>query len=177
MDIVITTARLRLRRWKTADLPVFETMNRDPEVMEYFPAPLSPEATLKLYDRIQKHFEEHGFGLYALEETVSGAFIGFTGFMIPSFSASFTPCVEIGWRLRKEHWGKGLATEAALACLEYGFGELGFTEVLSFTSIHNRRSENLMRRIGMEKAGEFLHPNLAPDDRLSLHILYRITKR
>ncbi|MFM2146002.1 MAG: hypothetical protein RL732_838 [Bacteroidota bacterium] len=149
-------------------------MNQDPGVMEYFPSLLSPDKTEQLYNRIQKHFEEHGFGLYALEESTTGAFIGFTGFMIPSFTAPFTPCVEIGWRLRKAYWGKGLASEAALACLEYGFSTWHFPEVYSFTSVYNTRSENVMKKIGMHKAGEFEHPNIPRADRLCRHVLYKI---
>lgn len=175
MDTVITTTRLKLRHWKTADLPDLRVMNQDPKVMEYFPSLLSPEGTEQLYNRIQKHFEEHGFGLYAMEEAATGTFIGFTGFMIPSFKAPFTPCVEIGWRLQRGYWGKGLATEAALACLNYGFNAWNFPEIYSFTSIQNTRSENVMKRIGMHKAGEFEHPNIPRGDRLCRHVLYKIT--
>jgi hypothetical protein len=84
-----------------------------------------------LADRIEVGFGEHGFGLWAVE--AAGTFIGFTGLSVPRFTAPFTPCVEIGWRLARSAWGYGYATEAARAVLEEGFGRLGLAEIVSFT--------------------------------------------
>ena len=88
----------------------------------------------------------------------------------------FSPCTEIGWRLAKSFWHQGLALEAAEACLTFAFEELALTEVVSFTSVLNKPSENLMIRLGMSKAEEFVHPALPPDNRLAQHVLYRLIR-
>jgi [ribosomal protein S5]-alanine N-acetyltransferase len=176
-NYIISTERLGLRRWRQTDIDPFAKINSDEAVMKYFPATLSRSETIAMIQRIGDHFEKNGFGLYAVEEKKSGAFIGFTGFSIPSFESFFTPCVEIGWRYQKESWGRGLATEAAQACLQHGFNVLGFQQIFSFTSAINLPSEKVMKRIGMKKTGEFDHPKLDKANRLCRHVLYRIDKR
>jgi ribosomal-protein-alanine N-acetyltransferase len=151
-------------------------MNSDETVMKYFPAALNRNETIALIDRIEMYFDKNNFGLYAVEEKSAGTFIGFTGFSTPSFESYFTPCIEIGWRYRKESWGQGFATEAAKACLQYGFFQLGFQRVFSFTSTQNLLSENVMKRIGMIKTGEFDHPKIDKTNWLCKHVLYRIDK-
>ncbi len=173
----IETARLLLRNWQASDLAAFVAMNRDAEVMRYFPALLTEEQSLVFYSRIQQHIASHGFGLYAVIIKETRAFAGFTGCMIPAFEASFTPCVEIGWRFNKRYWGQGLAKEAALACLEFGFTKLGFEEIVSFTSIHNHPSEKLMQKIGMQHKQNFMHPKLPLGDFLCEHVLYTLSKQ
>lgn len=125
---------------------------------------------------MQKHFLENGFGLYVVENTITQEFLGYTGFMIANFEASFTPCVEIGWRFKKQYWGKGYATEAAKACLNYGFDTLGFDKIYSFTATPNIKSENVMKRIGMIKTGTFSHPKIDKEHILNLHVIYEIGK-
>jgi RimJ/RimL family protein N-acetyltransferase len=147
-------------------------MNKDAKVMRYFPSILTYDETIAMIDRIQLHFEQHGFGLFALEDLSTCEFIGYTGFMIPSFTGYFTPCVEIGWRLRQISWNKGYATEAAKACLHYGFETLDFKKIFSFTSALNTRSEKVMQRIGMIKYGEFDHPNIELSHPLCRHVIY-----
>ena len=175
-DYIISTERLGLRRWQQSDLDPFAKMNSDEAVMKYFPAILNRNESIAMIQRIGDHFEKHRFGLYVVEEKKSGSFIGFTGFSIPSFEIFFTPCIEIGWRYQKEYWGKGFATEAAQACLQYGFNTLGFQQIFSFTAVLNLPSENLMRRIGMIKAGEFDHPKIDITNSICRHVLYRIDK-
>ncbi len=152
-------------------------MNGDLEVMEHFPEPLSHEESDALVKRIEAGFEANGFGLWALEVRGSGEFIGFTGLAVPGFEAHFTPAVEVGWRLARSAWGLGYATEAATAALEFGFGEAGLSEVVSFTSIGNTRSRAVMERIGMthDPDDDFDHPDLPEGDPLRRHVLYRIT--
>ncbi|MCB0586152.1 MAG: GNAT family N-acetyltransferase [Phaeodactylibacter sp.] len=174
---LFSTPRLGFRHWKEADLPAFTAINEDEAVMEYFPAALSPEETRKFFQRILRHFRDHGYGLFAVDRLDTGRFIGFIGFSHPRFEAFFTPCVEIGWRLAKAEWGQGLATEGAIACLKYGFGQLGFREVYSFTATTNLASERVMQKIGMEKVGEFGHPLLNEDSPLYRHVLYRIRNK
>lgn len=172
------TQRLCLRRWRSEDRPAFAAMNADPRVMEHFPAMLSREESDALIDRIEAHFAERGFGLWAVEVAGGAPFIGFVGLQAPRFTAHFTPCVEIGWRLAAEHWGRGYATEAARAALAFGFNEAGLDEIVSFTAIPNLSSQRVMQKIGMthDPAGDFDHPVLPEGHSLRRHVLYRIAR-
>jgi ribosomal-protein-alanine N-acetyltransferase len=176
MNTIIHTERLTLRAWETKDLLDCIEMNLDKEVMKYFPSILTKEQSIEFYDRVQKHFLENGFGLYVVENTSTKQFLGYTGFMIANFEASFTPCIEIGWRFKKQYWGKGYATEAAKACLQYGFDSLGFDKICSFTATPNIKSENVMKTIGMIKTGTFSHPKIDKEHILNLHVIYEIGK-
>src|ERR1700737_1623807 len=120
----IRTARLLLRRWLPADRSAFADLNADSRVMEAFPAVLTSEESGGLADLIERHFEQHGFGLWAVEIPGVASFAGFIGLSVPRFEAHFTPCVEIGWRLAAEFWGHGFATEGARAALAFGFEAL-----------------------------------------------------
>jgi RimJ/RimL family protein N-acetyltransferase len=176
MDTILTTERLFLRKWTEADLPSLFQMNQDKEVMKYFLNTLNEEESLAFYNRVQAHFITNGFGLYVVEDKFTNSFMGYTGFMIANFESSFTPCVEIGWRFKKEYWGNGYATEAATACLDYGFDDLNFKSVYSFTSVLNNKSEAVMQRIGMQKIGEFNHPKIKAEHPLCIHVNYLITR-
>lgn len=138
------------------------------------PKALSKEESHSLVERIESNFKEYGFGLFAAELVNSQTFIGFIGLAISRFQASFTPCVEIGWRLAFEHWGNGYATEGAKAVLEFAFTELNLREVVSFTVPANLRSRRVMKRIGMKFIEEFDHPFLPEGHPLRRHVLYAI---
>jgi ribosomal-protein-alanine N-acetyltransferase len=172
----LTTPRLRLRRWQACDREPFAALNADPRVMEHFPALLTRAESDALADRIEAHFAQHGYGLWAVEILGGAPFIGFVGLSYPRFEARFTPCVEIGWRLAAEHWGHGYATEAARAAVAYGFEALGLAEILSFTVPANVRSRRVMEKLGMrhDPAEDFDHPLLPPGHPLSRHVLYRL---
>jgi RimJ/RimL family protein N-acetyltransferase len=174
----LRTDRLRLRRWRPADLTPFVALNADPLVMEFFPAALSRVESDALASRIEAHFDKHGFGLWAVEIPDVTSFAGFIGLSVPSFEAPFTPCVEIGWRLAAAHWGLGYATEGARAVLDFGFEELGLAELVSFTVPGNVRSRRVMERIGMahDPADDFDHPELPDGHRLRRHVLYRMAR-
>lgn len=176
MEYVIKTSRLGLRRWKESDLVPFAELNMNPTVMKFMPKILTDEESNSMVERINAHFDKHGFGLWAVELLESKEFIGFIGFSIPRFEAEFTPCFEIGWRLSDEFWGKGYAPEGAKACLDYAFSNLGMTEIVSFTSVLNKPSIRVMEKIGMKYSGEFLHPSLDVDHPLCRHVLYKISK-
>jgi ribosomal-protein-alanine N-acetyltransferase len=169
----IMTERLLMRRWVASDRPAFAQMNADPRVMEHFPHLLTRAESDTLVDRIQTHFERHGFGLWAVEVRDQVPFIGFVGLAVPTFEAHFTPCVEIGWRVAASAWGHGFATEAARATVEFAFGPAGLGELVSFTVPENLRSRRVMERIGMTHNPEddFDHP-LLPGRRR--HVLYRL---
>jgi RimJ/RimL family protein N-acetyltransferase len=174
----LRTARLLLRGWRDSDLAPFAALNADPEVMEHFPSTLSRVQSDGFADRIVAGLERRGWGLWAVEVTSTGAFIGFVGLNPVPFAAPFTPAVEIGWRLARPYWGSGFATEAGRAIVAHAFGPLGFEELVSFTSTTNVRSQRVMQKLGMrhDPADDFDHPSLPEGHRLRRHILYRITK-
>jgi RimJ/RimL family protein N-acetyltransferase len=153
-------------------------MNADPAVMEYFPAPLSRDESAASMARYRAHFAEHGFCFWAVELCADSRFVGAIGLSIPRFVAHFTPCVEIGWRLAREHWGRGYATEGARAALGDGFARLHLKEVVAFTVPPNLRSRRVMEKLGMRTAVEddFDHPLLAPEHPLRRHLLYRLAR-
>jgi len=127
-------------------------------------------------DRIEAHFESHGFGWWVVEVPREAAFIGFVGLSVPTFEAHCMPAVEIGWRLHQTYWGRGFATEGARAALADGFGRLGLEEIVSYTVPANRRSIRVMERVGMrpDRDGDFDHPRLPEGHRLRRHVLYRL---
>jgi ribosomal-protein-alanine N-acetyltransferase len=172
-NYLIQTPRLGLRTWQETDLEPFANINANPKAMQFYPNTLDKTASNKMVLRIQKQYKEHGFSVYAVDLLESKQFIGYIGFMRPSFESYFTPCVEIGWRLDPSFWNKGLATEGALACLDYGFNTLNFKEVYSFTAEINKPSERVMQKIGLEKIDAFEHPLLEKNSPLAMHVLYR----
>ena len=175
--IEFDTARLRLRRWSEADRAPFAALNTDQAVMEFFPAPIGRVASDASIDAWTAQFAERGWSNWAVERRDSGEFIGFTGLSIPRRRFTFSPCVEIGWRLARADWGFGFASEAASATLRAGFEQIGLDEVVSFTTLANRRSRAVMDRIGMRDAGyEFEHPGVPEGHPLRPHCLYRITR-
>lgn len=176
----IETERLILRSWRDADYPAFAALNADAEVMEFFPATLSRRESDALALRIRERIEAEGLGFFAVEEKATGRFIGMVGPSVPPYGAELPcgPCTEVGWRLSRAAWGKGYASEAAAASLDFAFDVLGRDEVVAFTAAQNERSQAVMRRIGMtrDESCDFDHPLLPADHRLSRHVLYRIPR-
>jgi RimJ/RimL family protein N-acetyltransferase len=173
------TPRLWLRQWRANDLEPFAALNADPAVMEFMPGCLDRTESDALVRRCEAEIARQGWGFWAAELRDSGALVGFVGLHVPSFEAPFTPCVEIGWRLARASWGKGLATEAAGECLRFAFESLALEEVVSFTVPANRRSRAVMERLGMchDAAGDFDHPGLPAMHRLRRHVLYRLRRQ
>lgn len=174
----VRTARLWLRAWRREDRAPFAALNADPWVMEHMPSLLSGTESDALADRIEAHFAAHGFGLWAVEIPGVAAFAGFVGLSIPAFQAHFTPCVEVGWRLMRAHWGRGYASEGARAALRFGFERLDLSEIVSFTTSANLRSRRVMERIGMHHSSsdDFDHPRLPDGHPLKRHVLYRLNR-
>jgi RimJ/RimL family protein N-acetyltransferase len=174
----LRTERLLLRGFRPADRAAFAELNADPEVMSHFPSTLTAAESDALVDRIEVHWRRHGFGLWAVERGTGGDFIGFVGLTVTAFSAPFTPCVEIGWRLSRAAWGSGYATEGASAALRFGFVDRSLEEIVSFTVGTNARSRRVMERLGMthEPAEIFDHPLLPPGHPLRGHVLYRLRR-
>ena len=172
----IETERLILRQWKPTDFPAFAELNSDKEVMRFFPSTLSAEESKGMAQRCSDLVAQRGWGFWAAQEKASGSFIGFIGLHVPIAELPASPCVEIGWRLGRKWWGQGLATEGAKAALEFAFNTLLLSEVVSFTSVQNSRSEAVMRRLGMQRdPATFEHPSIPPGHPLREHCLYRAT--
>ena len=172
----LRTERLLLRQWRDDDLEPFAALNGDAETMRYFPAPLTRAESDGLARRAREQIEAEGWGLWAVEVEGGAPFVGFVGLGRPSFEAHFTPAVEVGWSLAREHWGHGYATEAGRAALRYGFDELGLAEIVSITSRLNEPSRRVMERLGMERdpADDFEHPRVPEGHPLRPHVLYRL---
>jgi RimJ/RimL family protein N-acetyltransferase len=174
----LRTDRLYLRRWLASDRPPFARLNADPRVAEFLRGPLSCQESDAMADRIEAHFERHGFGLWAVEVPGVTPFAGFIGLAVPRFEAAFTPCIEVGWRLDAAHWNQGYATEGARAALDFGFRWLQAEEIVSFTTSANVRSRRVMEKLGMTRSADddFDHPLLPEGHPLRRHVLYRLRR-
>jgi RimJ/RimL family protein N-acetyltransferase len=171
---LLTTERLILRQWQDSDREPFARLNADPQVREFFPGCLTRDESDASVRGFHQSIEERGWGFWAVEVRGGAPFIGFVGLSIPGFR----PGVEIGWRLAKEHWGHGYASEAAVASLRFGFEKLTLEEIVAFTVPLNERSRRVMERIGMSRdsADDFDHPNVEPGHPLRRHVLYRMKR-
>lgn len=176
---MITTPRLLLRTWRESDREPFAAINADPEVMEFFPTRLTRDESEQMVLHIEAHQKEHSFCFFAAELIGKAPFIGFIGISCVPFEASFTPAVEIGWRLSRPFWNRGLATEGASAVLSYAFRALRLEEIVSFTVAANIRSRRVMEKIGMthNAVDDFDHPRLPAGHPLRWHVLYRLHRK
>ena len=155
----IETERLRLRAWRESDLAPYAAMGADPEVMRYFPDLMSEKESLDHVADLQERQRNWGFTFWAVESDEL-PFAGFVGLSRPKIEAHFTPCVEVGWRLARQAWGKGYATEGGRAALEFGFAEQGFDEIVAMVSTANAPSRRVAERLGMnyDPADDFVFP-------------------
>ncbi|MCK5684258.1 GNAT family N-acetyltransferase [bacterium] len=173
----LVTNRLVLRQWMKSDYQSFSKLNADPEVMEFFPDIYTESQSVAFINKTEELITKRGWGFWAVELKADHRFIGFVGLHKPEADLPFTPCVEIGWRLDKQYWGQGFATEAGNAALEFAFKKLLIDEVVSFTSQHNEKSKAVMERLNLIDTEEnFEHPNIAEGHHLRQHVLYKITK-
>lgn len=166
------TARVLLREWRDEDLAPFAAMNADPEVMRYFPSTLSRDESDALALRLRDALTQQGWGLWAAES--DSGFIGFVGVARVRFTAHFTPCLELGWRLARHAQGRGLATEAGLVVRDFVKRELPREPVVSFTVPANQPSRRVMEKLGLRFDGEFDHPSLPLGHAFRRHVLYRL---
>lgn len=174
--IEVETERLYLRQWRAADREPFAVLNADIRVTEFLPSALDRAASDAMADRLESLIAERGWGLWAVETKQHGRFIGFVGLHIPAPGLPFSPCVEVGWRLAFEYWGKGYASEAARHSLRIGFERLDLSEIVAFTAFSNVRSRALMERLGMQPDGSFEHPRIPEGNPLRPHYLYRLSR-
>lgn len=174
----LVTQRLILRPWREGDRSSFRALNGDPEVMRHFPQPLSAARSDAIMDAWQAHIEKHGWGFWAVERTLDGAFIGAVGIAHATFPAPFTPAVEIGWRLARPYWRKGYTLEAARRALQFGFEQLRLGEIVAFTLPANLPSWRVMERLGMSRnpMDDFEHPSVELGHPMRQHVLYRLPR-
>ncbi|GHC53887.1 GNAT family N-acetyltransferase [Ulvibacter litoralis] len=171
---LLKTERLGLRNWLPSDELPFIEMCQDEAVMEHFPKTLSAEETIDLIHRLKTHFDTFGYTYFAVDVLESSEFIGFAGLKNQDWESDFTPCVDIGWRLKRAAWGKGYATEAAKACMKAAFSMFNLKEVLSFTTDTNIPSEHVMKKIGMKLIGTVQHPFILNDPRFKHCVVYKL---
>ena len=169
------TKRCVLRQWRDADATPWAALNADPEVRRYFPSRLSAEQAGAEAQRCRDGVAQRGWGMWALELPGEMALAGFVGLNVPHYDAPFVPALEIGWRLARAAWGRGLATEAAQAALDFAFTRLAVREVVAITVPDNQASRRVMTRLGMvrDEAGDFDHPRVEADHPMRRHVLYR----
>jgi len=172
----LRTERLVLRRWRPEDRAPFAALNADPEVTRYLGTPLDRDESDALAAKADASFDLHGYGLWAVEVVGGEPFVGFVGLALQE-GFPFSPAVEVGWRLARSAWGHGYATEGAVAAVADGFERVGLGEIVSMTTVENRRSRAVMERLGFTRdpADDFDHPRLAADHPLRPHVLYRCT--
>jgi RimJ/RimL family protein N-acetyltransferase len=172
----LRTERLLMRRWRESDLEPFAIMNADPVAMEHFPNTLTRAESDGFAEWIERQLDRDGYGLWAVEIPGEAPFVGFVGICPAGAELPFAPATEVGWRLAREHWGRGIATEAARAALAFGFQELALEEIVAITATSNVRSQRVMERLGMRRdaAGDFEHPKVPAGHPLAAHLLYRL---
>jgi RimJ/RimL family protein N-acetyltransferase len=156
----IFTERLLLP-WRDTDRAPFAALNADPEVMRFVGEgrPLTRAASDELLAAIAVHWDEHGFGLWcAAPREDPRACLGFIGLAVPSFLPEVLPAVEVGWRLARAAWGRGLATEGGRAALAHAFDTLALASVVSIIDPRNARSIRVAEKLGMARGADRLHP-------------------
>lgn len=166
--------RLGFRNWTDSDVPKLAKINTSKEVMKFFPSTLSDAETQEFIIRMRKHYLEHSYCYFAVDRLKDNAFIGFIGLLTQNYKSSFTPCVDIGWRLSNDYWNQGYATEGALRCLDYGFNTLQLKLIKSVCPCINKPSENVMKKLGMEKITTFRHPLIPEYSLLQECVLYEL---
>lgn len=172
-DYLFKSDRLGFRDWCAADINLMHEINSDERVMEFFPGIPAKEQTAAFVQRMSSQFREKGFCYFAVDKLETGDFIGFIGISEQNFEADFTPCIDIGWRIKSSEWNKGFATEGAKKCLDYGWNTLGLKKIYAIAPKVNIKSAHIMAKIGLKKKLEFEHPLLVNDQRLKICVLYK----
>lgn len=170
---LFSTSRLGFRAWQEFDLEPFAAINSDPEVMQFFQKPYTTEETQAMMERMKLTFAERGFCYFAVDLLETKELIGAIGLGWKTFAADFTPCVDIGWRIGKKWWNKGLTSEGALACLDFA-KTLKIPKVYSYATVTNLASIQVMKKIGMNFLKEFEYAELKDHPHLKHCVLYQV---
>ena len=143
----LETPRLILRGFSPADFKPLCAILSDREVLRYMPRtdPYPPESVQRIIDCQQLHWDMHGFGWYAVEDRLSAELVGWCGLGV----LDETNETEIKYLLKRSHWGRGLATEAALPCLAGGFTRYGLQAIIGLVHPHNAASRRVLEKLGL----------------------------
>ena len=144
---MIETERLQLRRFTDGDRDTVARWNADPDFTRNLAGVQTREQSDEAFDRWARHWDEHGFGLLAVIWRETGELIGRTG---PQYHRMWPHDPEVGWALDPAWWGRGIATEAGAASVDWAFGPLDFARVVSITTEPNVASRNVMAKLGFE---------------------------
>ncbi|MGB3844769.1 N-acetyltransferase [Sphingopyxis sp. YF1] len=174
---MIETSRLTMRAWRDSDVAPFQAICSDPDVMATLGPPLDMEATATRIAWMRGHAAKHGHCFWALERRSDARLIGWCG-VIRGDMPPVADKVEIGWRLARDCWGAGFASEAARGAVAWAFANLPDDEVRAITWQDNVRSRAVMERLGMQYCADldFDHPKLAADDPLRPHVTYSLSR-
>ncbi len=152
---IIESERFFMRPVTFDDLEALVALNSDPEVMRYINQGQGwpREKTVERLQHYLTHWRQHGFGVWVLERKTDSAFLGYCGLMY----LEDTPEVEVGFRVPRECWGKGTATEAAKAALGFGFRQLGLTRIVAVVDPDNLASQRVIEKLGLRYEREAFH--------------------
>jgi RimJ/RimL family protein N-acetyltransferase len=167
VDLRLETARLLLRPLSLDDVDALEAIIGDAQTMRWYPAPYDRDGVVAWIGKQLQRYERDGFGLLAVEERGTGAFLGDCGPTIQLVEGE--PHVELGWHTRRDRWGEGFATEAGVACRDWCWTNLDVDHLISLVRPENRQSWRVAEKLGMTVWRETMHANL-------LHRVYRIAR-
>jgi RimJ/RimL family protein N-acetyltransferase len=161
MSIELKTERLALRPLATGDAEALAAINADPEVMRYIGdgSPRDLEQTEALVAKVEAHWDAYGWGAFAIDEAATGALVGLAILATPNFLPEILPVTELGWRVKRDRWGRGYAPEAARAVMGFAFDDLGLDRVVSCIHSENAASIRVAEKLGMTLERETVVPN------------------
>ena len=172
-EYLFKTKRLGFRTWQDTDIKKMSEIDSDPQTMAYMPSIKTQRETKAFVTRMQHLYNKKGYCYFAVDLLESNHFIGFIGLAEQTYDSDFTPCIDIGWRLDRRYWDRGLGTEGAKKCLSYGIEELNLKEIYAISPKVNQRSIKVIEKIGMVKVKDFIHPQLLNNVRLRDCVLYK----
>ena len=170
------TERLILRDWRDEDWAPFWEGTNTPTVMQWLGGVCDEEKRLAAQERIVSYSKEYGHTFWVVKRKSDGAILGFCGLKRCNQEGGPTGMMEVGWRLRKDAWGRGYAKEAAIASLQLAFDRFGAEEVVALTVEGNAPSWGLMLRLGMRRREDLDFPNKDFDPESGVIIVYSITR-
>ena len=176
-NYIFRSERLGFRNWNLNDIDPLQEINSDEKVMAFFPSLPTREQTSEFIERMIKHFDDKGFCYFAVDKLENNEFIGFIGLSEQTYKAEFTPCIDLGWRIKSNEWNKGYATEGAKKCLDYAFNHLKLETIYSVAPKVNTKSIHIMEKIGLTMQYEFEHPLLITNERLRTCVLYNSQRK